>query len=58
MMRAAVMWEPGGPFDVREVDLAGPGPGEVTVDLRASGVCASDLALTTVFGARSGCPGP
>ncbi len=51
MMRAAVLWEPGGLFDVRAVDIAGPGPGEVSVELRASGVCASDLALTTVFGA-------
>lgn len=50
-MRAAVLWEPGGLFDVREVTLADPGPGEVSVQVLASGVCASDLALTTVFGA-------
>lgn len=50
VMRAAVQWTSGGPFDVREVDLTGPVVGEVAVRLRAAGVCASDLALTTVFG--------
>jgi len=49
-VRAAVMWEPGGPFDVREVDLREPGPGEVAVDIHACGLCASDMTLTTVFG--------
>lgn len=49
-MRAAVMREPGGPFDVCEVEVPDPGPGEVTVEIRAAGVCASDLSLTTVFG--------
>jgi S-(hydroxymethyl)glutathione dehydrogenase/alcohol dehydrogenase len=49
-MRAAVMWEAGGPFRVQEVQLADPGPGDVVVRMRAAGVCASDLALTTVFG--------
>ncbi|WP_022879443.1 alcohol dehydrogenase catalytic domain-containing protein [Microbacterium sp. B19] len=49
-MRAAVMWESGGPFDVREISLAAPGPREVVVRLHSVGVCASDLSLTTVFG--------
>jgi S-(hydroxymethyl)glutathione dehydrogenase/alcohol dehydrogenase len=49
-MRAAVMWEPGGRFEVRDVELAAPGPSEVVVRIKAAGVCASDLALTTVFG--------
>jgi S-(hydroxymethyl)glutathione dehydrogenase/alcohol dehydrogenase len=44
------MWEAGGPFDVREVTLADPGPREVVVRIHAAGVCASDLSLTTVFG--------
>lgn len=44
------MWEAGTPFEVREVELAAPGPGQVEVTLRAAGVCASDLALTTTFG--------
>ncbi len=49
-MRAAVLWEPGTTFDVTDVDVAEPPPGWVRVDLRASGVCASDLSLTTRFG--------
>ena len=49
-MRAAVMWEAGGPFEVRDVDLAKPGSKQIVVSIHACGVCASDLALTTVFG--------
>lgn len=49
-MRAAVMWAPGEPFDIREIDIAPPAPGEVSVELHSCGVCASDLSLTTSFG--------
>jgi S-(hydroxymethyl)glutathione dehydrogenase / alcohol dehydrogenase len=49
-MRAAVMFEPGGKFEVRELKLAEPATNEVVVRIKAAGVCASDLALTTVFG--------
>jgi S-(hydroxymethyl)glutathione dehydrogenase/alcohol dehydrogenase len=49
-MRAAVMYEAGGSFEIREAELADPGPHEVVVRLHAAGVCASDLSLTTVFG--------
>jgi S-(hydroxymethyl)glutathione dehydrogenase/alcohol dehydrogenase len=42
-MQAAVLWEPGLPVDVREVELAPPREGEVLVRIAASGVCASDL---------------
>lgn len=49
-MRAAVMWEAGSPFEVAEVEIADPGPGQVSVELHAFGVCASDLSLTTSFG--------
>lgn len=49
-MRAAVMFEAGGAFEMTEVELAEPGPLDVRVDLRAAGVCASDLSLTTAFG--------
>lgn len=49
-MRAAVQWEAGGRFRVCDAELADPLPGEVSVRLHAAGVCASDLALTTVFG--------
>ena len=42
-MQAAVLWEPGLPVDVREVELEPPRAGEVLVRLAACGVCASDL---------------
>jgi len=41
-IRAAVLERTGGPLTVTELDLAGPGPGEVLVRLHASGVCHSD----------------
>lgn len=51
-MRAAVMYEQGlaqpfeesRPFRIEEVELAPPGPGEVLVDVRAAGICHSDLS--------------
>ena len=49
-MKAAVLWEPGTAFDVTDVEIAEPPAGWVRVDLKASGVCASDLSLTTRFG--------
>jgi len=42
-IRAAVLEEFGQPLAVQEVDLAGPGPGEVLVRLSACGVCHTDL---------------
>src|SRR5438309_11761605 len=42
-IRAAVLEEFGRPLVVQEVDLAGPGPGEVLVRLHACGVCHTDL---------------
>ncbi len=41
-IRAAVLERTGGPLQLDELDLAAPGPGEVLVRLRASGVCHSD----------------
>lgn len=49
-MRAAVMWDAGKPFEVADVEIAAPEPGQVSVELHAFGVCASDLSLTTSFG--------
>jgi S-(hydroxymethyl)glutathione dehydrogenase / alcohol dehydrogenase len=40
---AAVLWRPGQPVEILEVDLAAPRAGEVLVDIAACGVCASDL---------------
>jgi S-(hydroxymethyl)glutathione dehydrogenase/alcohol dehydrogenase len=42
-IRAAVLEEFGQPLNVTELDLAGPGPGEVLVRLVACGVCHTDL---------------
>jgi Zn-dependent alcohol dehydrogenase len=41
-VRAAVLERAGGPLTVSDLELAPPGPGEVLVRLRASGVCHSD----------------
>lgn len=44
---AAVLWELGGEWEVGEVELDPPGPGEVLVELAASGLCHSDEHLVT-----------
>ena len=41
--RAAVLWEQRAPLSVEPVELAPPGPGEVLVEVKAAGVCHSDL---------------
>ena len=40
---AAVLWRPGEPVEILEVDLAPPRHAEVLVKITACGVCASDL---------------
>lgn len=42
-MTAAVLPRTGGQLELRELDLAPPGPGEVLVRICASGICHSDL---------------
>lgn len=57
-MLAAVMYEQGLPapyakslpFKIEELELEGPGPGEVLVEVRAAGLCHSDLS--TLAGMR------
>ncbi|SCG34402.1 Zn-dependent alcohol dehydrogenase [Micromonospora coxensis] len=44
-MRALVARAVGDPPRVEEIDLPAPGPGEVRVDVRAAGVCHSDLSM-------------
>ncbi|GAB10823.1 putative zinc-containing alcohol dehydrogenase [Gordonia araii NBRC 100433] len=44
--KAAVLLEPGKPFELMELDLDGPGPGEVLIKYTAAGLCHSDLHLT------------
>jgi S-(hydroxymethyl)glutathione dehydrogenase/alcohol dehydrogenase len=44
-VRAAVAREICGPLRVETVELSGPGPGEVLVENKASGLCHSDLSV-------------
>lgn len=43
---AAVLLESGKPYEIMELDLDGPGPGEVLIRCTAAGLCHSDLHLT------------
>ncbi len=40
--RAAVAWAAGKPLEVEEIELEGPKPGEVLVQIKATGVCHTD----------------
>ncbi len=40
--RAAVAWEAGKPLTIETVDIRGPQPGEVLVEIMATGVCHTD----------------
>ncbi len=42
-IHAAILWEQGQPLSVEAAELDAPGPGEVLVELKAAGVCHSDL---------------
>lgn len=42
---AAVAHAPNQPFEIMELDLDGPGPGEVLIKFTAAGLCHSDLHL-------------
>lgn len=42
-MRAAIFHKPGEPLSIEEIDIDDPGPGEVLVDVHATGLCHSDL---------------
>lgn len=44
-MRAAVVWETGGPFEVRDVERREPAEHEVVVRIRAAGLCQTDISL-------------
>jgi Zn-dependent alcohol dehydrogenase len=41
-VRAAVLRAVNEPLTIENLDLASPGPGEVSIQLAASGVCHSD----------------
>ena len=42
-IHAAILWEQGQPLSVESAELDAPGPGEVLIELKAAGVCHSDL---------------
>src|SRR3954465_6385339 len=42
-INAAILWEQGAPLSVEGAELEGPRAGEVLVELKAAGVCHSDL---------------
>jgi S-(hydroxymethyl)glutathione dehydrogenase/alcohol dehydrogenase len=42
-IQAAILWQQAAPLAVEDADLASPGPGEVLVEIKAAGVCHSDL---------------
>jgi len=42
-VNAAILWEQGSPLSVEGAELGGPRAGEVLVELKAAGVCHSDL---------------
>ena len=42
-IQSAILWEQGQPLSVEPADLDAPGPGEILVELKAAGVCHSDL---------------
>jgi S-(hydroxymethyl)glutathione dehydrogenase / alcohol dehydrogenase len=42
-IEAAILWEQSQPLSIEPAELDAPGPGEVLVELRAAGVCHSDL---------------
>ncbi|MBI3403741.1 MAG: Zn-dependent alcohol dehydrogenase [Acidobacteria bacterium] len=42
-IHAAILWEQGQPLSVEPAELDGPGPGELLVEIKAAGVCHSDL---------------
>ena len=42
-IQAAILWEQGQPLSVEPAELDAPGPGDVLVEIKAAGVCHSDL---------------
>nr|WP_205447293.1 NAD(P)-dependent alcohol dehydrogenase [Candidatus Frankia alpina] len=44
-MTAAVLEKLGSDFEIKELDLAGPGPGEVLIEVAGVGLCHTDLAV-------------
>ena len=45
MMKAAVLKEFGKPLVIEEIPVPHPGPGEVLIEVKGSGLCATDLHI-------------
>jgi S-(hydroxymethyl)glutathione dehydrogenase/alcohol dehydrogenase len=45
--RAAVLFEPGKPLEICSVDVQDPKAGEVRIEIKAAGVCHTDLSVMT-----------
>src|SRR4051812_50154779 len=45
--KGAILWDVGEEWSVEEIEVGDPAPGEVTVELAASGLCHSDEHLVT-----------
>lgn len=45
-MKAAVVWESGGKFELADLTRREPGPGDVVVRVKAAGICQTDLSLS------------
>src|SRR4029453_281224 len=43
LITAAILWERGKPMSIEPAELDPPGPGEILVEIKAAGVCHSDL---------------
>jgi Zn-dependent alcohol dehydrogenase len=54
-MRAALLAAPGKPLEITDLEIQEPGPGEVKLRMAASGICRSDLSVTTGV-LKSPCP--
>ncbi len=54
--RAALLVEPGAPAIIEDIEIESPGPGEVMIQLAASGVCHTDLTIKNLKG--NGMPFP
>ena len=54
--KGAILWGVGEEWSVEEIEVGDPAPGEVTVELAASGLCHSDEHLVT--GGRRSRPSP
>ncbi len=45
-MKAAVLETYNKPLAIREIEIAPPGPGEITLDVKACGLCLTDIHIT------------